>query len=249
MISIDELQNLISQSRELSQEGIHSFDLKALEIVFDHIIKKKGGVKMGITIHYRGQLKSPDLIDTFCRELQAIANLMEWKYTVLDEDFEKPTDARLTHNEKGCEITGHLAIKGINLDVHKGCSDIGFFFDSNGILRDPVEMASRLPGETIENNDLPFSFVKTQYATPEIHITLIKLLRYLDEKYFQTFEVNDEGGYWETGDENALKEKMKFLDHKLNVVAKALEESWLPVEPGDTALDVLVKIEKVLREL
>jgi hypothetical protein len=204
---------------------------------------------MGITIHYRGQLKSPALIDTFCRELQAIANLMEWKYTVLDEDFEKPADARITGSEKGFEITGHLALKGISLDVHKDCSDLGFFFDLNGILRDPVQMASRLPGETVESIDLPFSSVKTQYASPEIHITLVKLLKYLEKKYFQTFEVIDEGDYWKTGDEDALKEKMKFLNHKMNVLSQAFDESWLKPEPGDSALDILVKIEKVLREL
>jgi len=204
---------------------------------------------MGITIHYRGQLKSPSLIDAFCRELQAIANLMEWEYTVLDEDYEKPTDARLTWSENGCEITGHLALKGISLDVHKGCQSVGFFFDLNGILRDPVQMASPLPEETVESIDLPFSSVKTQYAPPGIHITLIKLLRYLEKKYFQTFEVNDEGDYWKTGDEDLLKEKMKFLTHKMDTLAQALDDSWLRAEPGDSDLDILVKIEKVLREL
>jgi hypothetical protein len=204
---------------------------------------------MGITIHYRGQLKSPTLIETFCREIQAIANLMEWECTVLDEDFEKPTDARLTWNEKGCEITGYLALKGISLDVHRGCQSVGFFFDLNGILRDPVQMASPLPGETVESIELPFSSVKTQYASPGIHITLVKLLKYLEKKYFQTFEVIDEGDYWKTGDEDALEEKMKFLTHKMDTLAQTLDESWLKAEPGDSDLDILVKIEKVLREL
>ena len=103
--------------------------------------------------------------------------------------------------------------------------------------------------ETNENDDLPFNFVKTQFASPEIHIIIVKLLRYLKEKYFQRFEVIDEGKYWETGDEDLLAEKMEFLSQKMNALAQALEDSWIEVEPGDSDLDILVKIEKILREM
>ncbi len=201
---------------------------------------------MGVTVQYRGQLKSPDLIGTFCRELKEIANLMEWEYTILDEDFGKPTDIKLETTEKGCEIVGHLALKGINLNIHKDCGDLSFFFDLNGILRDPIQMAG---GEGVEDETLPFTFVKTQYAPPEIHITLVKLFRYLKRKYFQTFEVMDEGDYWETGDENLLKEKMQFLSQKLDAFCQAVDNSWIKLEPEDSTLDLIVKIEKILREM
>jgi hypothetical protein len=200
---------------------------------------------MGITIAYRGQLKSPELIDKICRELKEIANLMEWEYTILDEDFDKPTDIKLEVNEKGCEIVGHLALKGIDLNVHKDCSSLSFFFDLNGILSDPIQMAE----EPVENEDLPFNFVKTQFASPGIHIIIIKLLRYLDRKYFQKFEVIDEGNYWETGDKDLLKEKMEFLSKKMDAFAQALDNSWIEIEAGDSDLDILVKIEKILREM
>jgi hypothetical protein len=204
---------------------------------------------MGITILYRGKLKSPHLIDTIRKELIKISDLMEWDYTILDEDFEKPTDIKLEVRENGCEIVGHLALKGINLNVHKKCSSLSFLFDLNGILRDPVQMVREEAVEKVENETQPFSFVKTQFAPPEIHITLIKLLRYLKRKYFQTFEVIDEGKYWETGDEGLLKEKMEFLSQKMDAVSQALENSWIELEPGDSDLDIIVKIEKILREI
>ena len=200
---------------------------------------------MGITIAYRGQLKSPALIDKICLELKEIANLLEWEYTILDEDFDRPTDIKLEVKENGCEIVGHLALKGIDLNVHKDCSSLSFFFDLNGILRDPVQMTE----ESNENEDLPFSFVKTQFASPGIHIIIVKLLRYLKEKYFQRFEVIDEGKYWETGDKDLLKEKMEFLSQKMNALAQALKNSWIEIEPGDSDLDILVKLEKILREM
>jgi hypothetical protein len=89
----------------------------------------------------------------------------------------------------------------------------------------------------------------TPFAPPDILITLVKFLRYLEEKYFQTLDVIDEGNYWETGDEDLLKEKMGFLSQKMDAVSQALEDSWIKVEPGDSDLDILVKIEKVLREI
>jgi hypothetical protein len=151
---------------------------------------------MGITILYRGQLKSPALIDKIRGDLKEIADRMGWEYTILDEDFKTPTDARLEVSEKGCEICGHPALKGISLNVHKHCSSFDFFFDVNGILRDPVQMVKTGQEQEVEPEALPFTFVKTQFAPPEIHITLVKFLRYLQEKYFQRLEVIDEGSYW-----------------------------------------------------
>lgn len=59
----------------------------------------------------------------------------------------------------------------------------------------------------------------------------------------------DEGKYWGTGDEDLLKEKMEFLSQKMNALAQALDNSWIKVEPGDSDLDILVKIEKILKEM
>lgn len=201
---------------------------------------------MGIVINYRGRLKSVDLIEPFCSELKKIAELMEWPYTIIDEDFEKPTDARLEVSNQGCEIVGHLALKGINLEAPNGCSSVGFLFDQNGFLRDPIEMVGQEP---FDNENPPFAFVKTQFAPADIHIALVKLLRYLGGKYFQLFEVIDEGEYWETGDEELLKEKMAFLSQKMDVVSQALENSHLGVEPGDSELDIIAKIDKIFREM
>lgn len=201
---------------------------------------------MGIVINYRGRLKSVDHIEPFCSEVKKIAELMEWPYTVLDEDFEKPTEARLEVSHRGCQIVGHLALKGISLNVPNGCSSLGFFFDQNGFLRDPIEMVDREP---FDKEDPPFSFVKTQFAPVDVHIALVKILRYLGGKYFQLFEVIDEGEYWETGDEGLLKEKMAFLSQKMDMVSQALEDSHVEVEPGDSDLDIIAKVDKIFRDM
>ena len=199
---------------------------------------------MGITIHYRGQLKSSDLIELFCNELKKIATLMEWPYTTLDNDFKIPTDAHLEWNDLGCEIVGNLALKGISLIPNK-CSSLDFLFDQNGFLRNPIDMITQ---ESFNNENPPFLFIKTQFAPVDTHIALIKIFRYLKRKYFQFFEVNDEGRYWETGDEKLLKEKIAFLAQKMDAVSQAFENSYLELEPGDSDLDILAKLDKILRD-
>ena len=38
---------------------------------------------MGVTLHYKGQLKSPDVIDDITRELIDISEAREWKYQII----------------------------------------------------------------------------------------------------------------------------------------------------------------------
>ena len=41
--------------------------------------------------------------------------------------------------------------------------------------------------------------VKTQFDSPDTHIWIIGLLKYLKKRYIANLEVRDEGEYWETG--------------------------------------------------
>ena len=69
-----------------------------------------------------------------------------------------------------------------------------------------------------------FSSTKTQYAPPDAHISIIKLLRFLKSRYIPDLKVFDEGEYWDTGDKEKLIERMNFLRDKINMVADALME-------------------------
>jgi len=42
---------------------------------------------------------------------------------------------------------------------------------------------------------------------------------------------------------------MEFLSQKMNALAQALNDSWIQLEPGDSDFDIIVKIEKILREM
>ncbi len=94
---------------------------------------------MGITIHYRGQLKSPELIGPVCSKLEEMAKLMEWEYKLFDENLSRPNTAKLDHSGNGPVITGHLPLKGIQLTIHKNCESFSLLFDKHGILHDIIQ--------------------------------------------------------------------------------------------------------------
>lgn len=181
---------------------------------------------MGITIHYQGKLNRPDLADAFCEELADIAETMDWKYNVInDEPDEKP-----------------VPLKGIIISPHEKSEPLVFTFDPDGNLRNAFMM--QFYGE--EPDLTWYNHTKTQFAPIDVHIAIVKLLKYLQQKYIENLNVTDEGSYWETGDADLLKKKMDFLNAKINEIADALET--LPRDENETAESLADKIERLLKE-
>lgn len=175
---------------------------------------------MGVTIHYRGQLPDLGKLNSLCDELVQIAENMEWPYHRLDEEWSKSGDTSVTHDERGAHIEGHLGLKGISFKPHPECESISFFFDSQSNLCDPMSVVLINDGD-LKPEDVWIN-VKTQFAGPEIHLWIVGLLRYVKAHYIPGLEVSDEGEYWETGNFERLKEKMDFLNHKLDEVCGEL---------------------------
>lgn len=88
--------------------------------------------------------------------------------------------------------------------------------------------------------------VKTQFAGMDVHKTVIKLLQYLSAKYFAHFDLQDEGGYWETGDETVLAKKFDVYDGLLNKVQEVLTN--FKNEPGETKEELMKRLEEFLKE-
>ena len=181
---------------------------------------------MGITIHYQGKLNRPDLADEFCEEVADIAGTMEWKYTLINEGpDEKP-----------------FPLKGVVISPHEKSEPLVFTFDPEGYLRNAfmMQFADQEPDLTWYNH------TKTQFAPPDVHIAIIKLLKYLHLKYLKNLKVLDEGGYWETEDATLLKQRMDFLNAKMNELAGLLET--IQTDKNDTAETLAGKIEKLIKE-
>jgi hypothetical protein len=179
---------------------------------------------MGISIHYQGKLNRPDMADEFCEELEDIARTMDWKYNVInDEPDSKP-----------------FPVKGIIISPHEKSEPLVFTFDPEGNLQNAFML--QFLGE--EPDLTWYNHTKTQFAPIDVHIAVIKLLKYLQQKYIENLKVTDEGSYWETGDADLLKKKMDFLNVKMDELAGLLET--LEIGKDETAETLADKIEKLL---
>ena len=65
--------------------------------------------------------------------------------------------------------------------------------------------------------------VKIQYAGIAAHVAIIRLLRHLDKKYFTAFQMYDEGSYWETSNEQLLREQFDKYNAAIQSIAYKLK--------------------------
>ncbi len=196
---------------------------------------------MGVSIHYRGALTDKRAVSQFIEEVEDIARTMQWPYTVLDEDWAHPPTAEVESREGGAIfLEGHAGLKGISFEPHPRCESVSLFFNASGVITSPLHVAlSASEGYPAQAQWLS---VKTQFAGPDTHVAVVKLLRYLQGRYLHELEVSDEGGYWETGDYGQLAANMNIVDEAIRQLASDLRENR-----QDS--DIVAQIEKLLKEL
>jgi hypothetical protein len=197
---------------------------------------------MGVTIHYRGRLNDLGQLARLRAELADIAATMGWESTQLDDDWEQPVDARLRHTSQGATIDGNLGLKGILISPGGGAESLRFLFDRQGDLRCPMGMIFILEG-TLAPQEAWVS-VKTQFASPELHVWIIGLLKYLKKRYIADLQVSDEGQYWETGDVRVLKKRMDFIGRKIDQLAGDLSGGRWGNMSGLSADQIASRIEQ-----
>lgn len=183
---------------------------------------------MGLSIHYSGKIRNISLISELVSETADICKSLNWTFQIID-----------TPNEDN--------LSGICFSP-EGCEPIFLTFLSNGRICSPVNLMNR---DIYEANGLDKELMyttstKTQYAGPDAHMAVIKLLRYLEKKYFKKFDLNDEGMFWETNDEKVLLEQFARYEFALSVVTDAL--SKMKVIPGENLESLTARIENLLKK-
>ncbi len=179
---------------------------------------------MGITIHYKGKLDSAERIDPFLEEMEDIAKSMEWNYTLIEKD----------RNDL-------VPVKGLFIQPHSRSEFLTFACDEDGYLRNAINLEHF-------KNDVSYSFnnhIKTQFAPVEIHIAVIRLLRYVKEKFIADLEVYDEGQYWETDNINILQKQFEVLNAMMDKLEDILNS--IPFDKNKNADSIADKIEKILK--
>jgi len=183
---------------------------------------------MGLSIHYSGTIRSMDLLDDLMTETTDICQSFNWKYHLINE----PDGDQL---------------KGIIFSP-ENCEPLMLTFLPNRRMCSFLNLKHRdiFDGTRLGKELMYTTSTKTQFAGPDTHMALIKLLRYLKEKYFETFELQDEGEYWETGDEKIFLRNFRRYEYLFDTVANILDN--VQALPGENVDSLARRIEKILKE-
>ena len=183
---------------------------------------------MGLSIHYSGTIRDISLIEPLIAETADVCQSMQWKYNVIREQGDK-------------------GVNGIVLSP-ENCEPVFLTFLPNRRMCSPINL--KYQASYVANGFDPelvyTTSTKTQYAGPATHVALLKFLKYLKEKYFEIFELNDEGYFWETNDQKILRQRFDHYNYLVNAVGEVLRN--IEQESGETIDSLVNRIEQVLKK-
>ena len=183
---------------------------------------------MGLSIHYSGTIRHISLVEQLIEETTDVCKSMQWKYYVIRE-------------------SGEEGVNGIIFSP-ENCEPVFLTFLRNRRMCSPINLKHKksYAANGLDPELIYTSSTKTQYAGPATHIALLKFLKYLKGKYFETFEMEDEGFYWETNDEKILVERFNQYNYLLHAVGEALTS--ISYKPGEAADSLADRIEEILKK-
>jgi hypothetical protein len=112
------------------------------------------------------------------------------------------------------------------------CETLVLTFDQHGTLC--FYIPEPAPGHYWQEK---FLSTKTQFAPLDIHISICELLHLIQDRYFHSLRVTDEGEYFETGDPLRLAQNIATLAAAMDNLEAALKD----VETSDSQADSSVE--------
>jgi hypothetical protein len=189
---------------------------------------------MGLSFHYKGALKNPGLLKKIIEEVTDISLANQWKFHVFEEAFPNEAFTLDSYND---------SIYGICFSP-PNCEVVCLTFLSNGKMCAFYNLeSSKISLNELDDNYLS---VKTQFAGPEIHKQLITIFDYINKKYFENFDLTDEGNYWETKNDQLLKDTFKKYTNLINGFDSLLDN--IPIGERETIEEYLIRIAEIVHK-
>lgn len=224
-----------------------------------------GNLHMGVTIAFKGKLKSADLIPTIIEEVEDICKSNDWSYKIVggkkpaetsvspdvlprpfsfenDDDDDDNDDFDFKSDDSEDYDFG---LKGISFQPHKDSENVELLFDTEGVLR---SIFSMLISESARHK-YRWIFVKTQFAGVQTHIKVVNLLNYLRKQYFSRLTIKDEGGYYPKNDLKTLTTRMDFIDSAIATMKDVFENGEFSGTPDEILERIQAALSQSFKEL
>ena len=190
---------------------------------------------MGLSIHFSGRLRKAKDLPSLIEEIKDVSNVYGWKYHIFDTRF--PNEAFDNH-------TSFENVYGINFTPTES-ETISLTFLSNGTMVCPSRIS--FFAHTKNEAYIYTISVKTQFAGVIVHQLIIRLFKYLNDKYFEDFELSDESHYWETDNENLMRERFKVYDGLLDNFVLSFQT--FPIESDENMISYFERLMKHIDNL
>ena len=174
---------------------------------------------MGISFHYSARIREYQQLDELIEEVVDLSKDLNWSYSILIDE----------------KLKGIVVMPGES-------EPFWLCFTPDGKTSSPVNLRTRDPSDRF----FSMVHVKTQYAGADLHLALMKMLRYLSDKYFLEIEVFDETGYWENRNEEALIEMFGKSTRMLDILSRTLE--GFQSVPNESVESLAARLERRIRE-
>lgn len=177
---------------------------------------------MGLSIHYSGRIKDAISLPLLIEEVVDISKVHGWKYHIYETKFpDEILDNQLSFSP----------VYGINFTPTES-ETISLAFLSNGTMICPARIRFFADSKSeVERSYIFTNSVKTQYAGVVMHQLIIHILKYLSSKYFEDFQLKDESRYWDTEDENLMREMFKEYDELIDNFSLSIQS--FPINEGE----------------
>lgn len=175
---------------------------------------------MGLTIHYQGQLLSETAYQAFLETVLQFAATRGWPVHPIEEPRKQLTRILQPEDPEADEYEDFYdgPTRGLYLLPHPECEPVNLEFDRDLFMQD---------------------WSKTQFAGPAVHADIIRLFHEV-EPLFEMLDVQDEAGFWESGDLTALEETFAYTRKEIERTAAEMPDSSIAVlTPSGRILDVL----------
>lgn len=178
---------------------------------------------MGVTIHYHGGLDDPARLDAALAMLRAECEQRNWPYHAHDFEARGTFETSLVRSvpsdlpglDDGVVETDYVELdtrwRGLIIEPHPDSESLVLMFDpQTGRLMMLMSLAS---GDSL-SYDL---HIKTQFAPVETHIEVCEVLHRLQREFASAnLHVNDESGYFDTDDLEALLKMRHIIEQAMN---------------------------------
>lgn len=191
---------------------------------------------MGLSFYYTGRLRQDASVSDLIEEVLDISKILNWEYHLFDTDL--PEQGLVNGRVNG-------RLYGISFSP-EGSEPVFLTFLSNRRLCSPVSLWEfKAPVDEVPD-DAYLIFTKTQYAGPNAHMAIINVLRHIGKKYLAEINVTDEGHYWETRDEDLLRNTFNRYTNLIDSFSSSF--SQIETKPGESIEDYILKVLDTLQK-